>query len=191
MVAYVGRHLSAIGGLVDHPWSRWSHTKLPCQHRGIYLTHLHDWFQMASETVNQVVGSHGRPVCGRTVSNQFLRSSYGHDVPTLVLNLYPGDINVNCNDCMHMHQIGFTWPTGDMLFLLCSCFTGQMDNNMSMNIDMSDIHMRAVRKSTNLVEVLLWLVANFSWLWPCLKILCNLVIYIWIPKSKNLWSTLL
>ena len=45
----------------------------------------------------------------------------------------------------------------------CSCFTGQMDNNMSMNIDMSDIHMHAVRKSTNLVEVLLWLVVNFSW----------------------------
>ena len=103
------QRLRATARLTDHPRSRRLRIATQCQGRHICLVHLPNRLRTATETAREVIGTHGRRVCPRTVRNHLREVDLRPR-----RNLRPGNVNAACNSCVPMHQIGFDWLTGGM-----------------------------------------------------------------------------
>ena len=64
------QRLRATGRLTDHPRSRRPCVMTQRQDRHTRLVHLRNRVRTATETAREVIGTHGRRVCPRTVRNR-------------------------------------------------------------------------------------------------------------------------
>ena len=64
------QHLRATSRLTDRPRSGHLHVMMQSQDRRIRLVHLRNRLRAATETAREVIGTHGRRVCPRTVRNR-------------------------------------------------------------------------------------------------------------------------
>ena len=106
------QRLRATGRLTDRLRSGRPRVTTQCQDRRIRLVHLRNRLRTATETAREVIGTHGRRVCPRTVRNRLRELDLRPRRPYVGPNLRPGDVNAACNGCVPMHQIGFDWLTG-------------------------------------------------------------------------------
>ena len=105
------QRLRATGRLTDRPRSGSLRVTTQRQDRRIRLVYLRNRLRTATETAREVIGTHGRRVCGQ--SEIACESSiYVHAVLTWARTLRLGDVIAACNGCVPMHQIGFDWLTG-------------------------------------------------------------------------------
>ena len=83
------QRLRATGRLTDHPRSGRPRVTTQRQDRRIHLVHLRNRFRTAIETTREVIGTHGRRVCPRTVRNRLREFDLRPRRPYVGPNLTP------------------------------------------------------------------------------------------------------
>ena len=83
------QYLRATGRLTDLPRSRRLRVTTQRQDRRIYLVHLRNRLRTVTETAREVIGTHGRRVCPRTVRNRLLEFDLRPRRPYVGPNLTP------------------------------------------------------------------------------------------------------
>ena len=89
MISRLVQRLRAIGRLTDRPRSGRSHVTTQRQDRRIRLVHLGNRLRTAIETAREVIGTHGRRVCPRTVRNHLREFDLRPRHPYVGPNLTP------------------------------------------------------------------------------------------------------
>ena len=89
MISRLVQRLRATGRLTDRPRSGRPRVTTQHQDRCICLVHLRNRLRTATETAREVIGTHGRHVCPRTVRNRLREFDLRPRRPYVGLNLMP------------------------------------------------------------------------------------------------------
>ena len=105
------QRLRATGRLIDRPRSGRPRVTTQRQDRRIRRVHLRNRLRTAAETAREVIGTHGRRVCPRTVRNRLREFYLRPRRPYVGPNVTPRRRQRRMQWLLPMHQIGFDWLT--------------------------------------------------------------------------------
>ena len=149
------QRLRATGRLTDRPRSGHPRVTTQRQDRRIRLVHLRNRLRTATETAREVIGTHDRRMCPRTVRNCLREFDLRPRHPYVGPNLTPRRSQC-CMQWLRAHAPNrFRLADWQRVMFTMSCdfhFSGQIGNNECIDVLMCNILTLAYEKSTDLGE---------------------------------------